>query len=268
MRLTISRLAAWAGTTPRAIRHYHRTGVLPEPARTPGGYRTYGLEDLGRLLRVRRLVELGLPLARVAEVLADADTRERLHDVLRALDADLERQETELVARRRNIRVLLDASAGEAAAELDRLRADLVAAFGRVPAVERELDVVQVIAHEAPEVVPEVVAAYRRVLEDDAARDLSARTLELFQRLAVADAAGEQVPGLEEDVARRLVGLLRHAFDGAAGPAPGEQARDHGAVDPAGDRATFEQLAVGGLTPAQRRVVERARELLAQETNA
>ncbi len=206
VHLTVGRLAAWAGTTPRAVRYYHRAGVLPEPPRTPGGYRSYGLEDLARLLRVRRLVALGLPLARVAEVLADADAPSRLRDVLQALDADLERQEREVRERRRSIRVLLDVvdgtgagAAGDAAAEVERLRADLVAAFGRGATVERELDVVEVIAHEAPEAVPQVVAAYRRLLEDDAARQVSARTLESFERLG---ATTEPDPALEEEVAQ------------------------------------------------------------------
>src|SRR4029079_5232220 len=39
--LTISRLAAYAGVTVRAVRHYHQIGLLPEPERTYSGYRTY-----------------------------------------------------------------------------------------------------------------------------------------------------------------------------------------------------------------------------------
>jgi DNA-binding transcriptional MerR regulator len=253
-RLTIGALAAWAGTTPRAVRHYHRTGVLPEPARTSGGYRSYDLADLARLLRVRRLVALGLPLARVAEVLTDGDAPDRLRDVLQALDADLERQELEVRARRRSIRVLLDGDRGNAAAEVDRLRADLVRALGGVPAVQRELDVLEVIAHEAPEAVPDMVAAYRRILDDDGARGLSARTSELFERLGAGDLAGGPVADLEEELAQALADLLRHALDGAGHPG------DPAAAD--GPHSALEQLAVGTLTPAQRRAVERARDLL------
>ena len=39
--LTISQLAAYAGVTVRAVRHYHQIGLLPEPARDNSGYRTY-----------------------------------------------------------------------------------------------------------------------------------------------------------------------------------------------------------------------------------
>ncbi len=259
-RLTIGALAAWAGTTPRAVRHYHRTGVLPEPARTSGGYRSYDLADLARLLRVRRLVALGLPLARVADVLTDGDAPDRLRDVLQALDADLERQELEVRARRRSIRVLLDGDRGNAAAEVDRLRADLVRALGGVPAVQRELDVLEVIAHEAPEAVPDMVAAYRRILDDDGARGLSARTSELFERLGAGDLAGGPVADLEEELAQALADLLRHAIGDVAADEPG-----HPSPPDASPLTVVERLAVGGLTPAQRRAVEHARHLVTTE---
>jgi DNA-binding transcriptional MerR regulator len=38
--LTISRLAAYAGVTVRALRHYHQIGLLPEPERDHSGYRS------------------------------------------------------------------------------------------------------------------------------------------------------------------------------------------------------------------------------------
>ena len=40
--LTISQLAAYAGVTVRAVRHYHQIGLLPEPERDASGYRRYG----------------------------------------------------------------------------------------------------------------------------------------------------------------------------------------------------------------------------------
>ena len=39
--LTIGQLAAYAGVTTRAVRHYHQVGLLPEPERDASGYRTY-----------------------------------------------------------------------------------------------------------------------------------------------------------------------------------------------------------------------------------
>ena len=57
--LQIGELARLAGVTPRAIRHYHHTGLLPEPTRSANGYRTYGVRALSRLVQIRRLSALG-----------------------------------------------------------------------------------------------------------------------------------------------------------------------------------------------------------------
>ena len=63
--LTISQLAAYAGVTVRAVRHYHQIGLLPEPERDHSGYRTYDAAAVVRLIRIRTLADAGVPLARV-----------------------------------------------------------------------------------------------------------------------------------------------------------------------------------------------------------
>ena len=40
--MRIGELAGLVGISTRAIRHYHRVGPLPEPARTANGYRIAG----------------------------------------------------------------------------------------------------------------------------------------------------------------------------------------------------------------------------------
>jgi DNA-binding transcriptional MerR regulator len=75
-----SELAKLAGTTVNTIRHYHRSGVLEEPDRRRNGYKQYELPDLIRLLRVRRLVELGVPLSRIKNLDADQDATLRQVD--------------------------------------------------------------------------------------------------------------------------------------------------------------------------------------------
>ncbi|MFI8566460.1 MerR family DNA-binding transcriptional regulator [Rhodococcus sp. NPDC078407] len=40
--VTIGGAAAFLGTTPRAIRHYHQIGLLPEPERGSDDRRRYG----------------------------------------------------------------------------------------------------------------------------------------------------------------------------------------------------------------------------------
>jgi len=71
--LTIGQLASYAGVTIRAVRHYHRIGLLQEPERNASGYRTYDAVAVVRLIRIRTLAEAGVPLARVRALL-DADT--------------------------------------------------------------------------------------------------------------------------------------------------------------------------------------------------
>ena len=72
--MRIGELAGFVGISTRTIRHYHRVGLLPEPARKPNGYREYSLRAAVERARVRRLTELGLSLDEVGDALAgDAD---------------------------------------------------------------------------------------------------------------------------------------------------------------------------------------------------
>jgi DNA-binding transcriptional MerR regulator len=104
--MRIGELAGLVGISTRAIRHYHRMGLLAEPARKANGYREYSLRDAVELARVRRLTELGLSLDEVGDVLADDASRD-LVEILRELDADLARQEEELRGRRARLAQLL-----------------------------------------------------------------------------------------------------------------------------------------------------------------
>jgi DNA-binding transcriptional MerR regulator len=79
-------LADLAGTTLRAVRHYHQVGLLPEPERRSNGYKQYGVAHLVRLLRIKRLVDLGFSLPRIAELGEDDD---HPVDALRTVDAEL-----------------------------------------------------------------------------------------------------------------------------------------------------------------------------------
>lgn len=44
---TIGKLSRALGIRPDTIRYYERNGLLPPPARSSAGYRTYGDADLG-----------------------------------------------------------------------------------------------------------------------------------------------------------------------------------------------------------------------------
>ncbi|WP_405062736.1 MerR family transcriptional regulator [Kribbella sp. NBC_01505] len=86
MAWSTRQVAELAGTTVKAVRHYHKLGLLTEPERTSNGYKHYGVAELTRLLRIRRLTELGLSLAQIAEL---GDTSEHPEQTLRHLDAEL-----------------------------------------------------------------------------------------------------------------------------------------------------------------------------------
>jgi DNA-binding transcriptional MerR regulator len=61
-------IADLAGNSLRAVRCYHEIGLLAEPERHPNGYKQYGVTHLLRLLRIKRLVDLGFSPAGIAEM--------------------------------------------------------------------------------------------------------------------------------------------------------------------------------------------------------
>ncbi|MER6169216.1 MerR family transcriptional regulator [Streptomyces violaceorubidus] len=88
--------AAFAGTTPRAIRHYHQIGLLPEPARGGDGRRRYGYDDMVRLLWIRKMSDAGISLDDMRAAFDEArdigDVLGRLEETLVAREADIRRQ--------------------------------------------------------------------------------------------------------------------------------------------------------------------------------
>jgi len=86
------------GVTVRALRIYERHRLI-KPLRTSAGWRAYGPDQMARLHQVLALKGLGLPLARIADLLDG-----RLND----LDAVLKLQEAALRDRRRQVERALD----------------------------------------------------------------------------------------------------------------------------------------------------------------
>ena len=68
--VTIGQVAAYAGVTIKAVRHYHQRGLLEEPPRDSSGYRRYSAQHAIDLVKIKTLAEAGVPLARVKELLA------------------------------------------------------------------------------------------------------------------------------------------------------------------------------------------------------
>jgi DNA-binding transcriptional MerR regulator len=71
---TVSQLAAAVGSSPDTLRYYEKVGLLPEPRRTPSGYRQYDDGARDRLAFIRGAQRLGLTLADVRDLLAVRDT--------------------------------------------------------------------------------------------------------------------------------------------------------------------------------------------------
>jgi DNA-binding transcriptional MerR regulator len=92
--ITIGRLAAYAGVTIKAVRHYHKRGLLEEPSRDSSGYRRYTAEHAIALLKIKTLAEAGVPLARIKELLA-ADP-DRFAAAISEIDRNLQERAREL----------------------------------------------------------------------------------------------------------------------------------------------------------------------------
>ena len=162
--LTISQLAAYAGTTVRAVRHYHQIGLLPEPARNPSGYRTYDAAAVVRLIRIRTLAGAGVPLARVQNLL-DADPEEFAAGV-EVIDDELRAEIRRLQTNRKRI---ADLAAGEHLAlppsvvgYLDRLRH--LGVDERY--IEMERDAWIMVAAQLPDTIDGVIERKHRELDD------------------------------------------------------------------------------------------------------
>ena len=68
--LTISEVAEASGLAASAIRYYESEGILPDPVRSPSGYRGYSADDVDVVRFVARLRALEFPLSAVREIVA------------------------------------------------------------------------------------------------------------------------------------------------------------------------------------------------------
>ncbi len=87
--LTIGELGQLTGTKAETIRYYERIGLLVEPGRTAGNYRTYGPEHLNRLSFVRRSRDLGFSLEQIRVLLDLSDDQDRSCAAIDAIAEDL-----------------------------------------------------------------------------------------------------------------------------------------------------------------------------------
>ncbi|MEU6990959.1 MerR family transcriptional regulator [Streptomyces sp. NPDC046465] len=101
-QVKIGDAAAFVGSTPRAIRHYHEIGLLPEPERGGDDRRRYGYEDMIRLLWIRRMADAGIALDDIRDAFptgtasAGADSGDGVAGILERVEEALAEQEAEL----------------------------------------------------------------------------------------------------------------------------------------------------------------------------
>ncbi len=104
--MRIGELAARTATTTKTIRYYESIQLLPTPARTDAGYRTYHHDSIRQLQFIRDLQLAGLDLATIGSLLTLADeppnnrhARDLAQDALHQIDdrlAQLRRLRAEL----------------------------------------------------------------------------------------------------------------------------------------------------------------------------
>ncbi|WP_129337297.1 MerR family transcriptional regulator [Cellulomonas endophytica] len=219
--LTIGQLAAYAGVTVRAVRHYHQIGLLPEPDRDPSGYRRYGAKAVVALVRIRTLTEAGVPLSEIAPLL-EAD-EETFAAAVRRIDARLREEVRRLERSRAQIARLAAGDAlvlpPEVVAYLDALRA--LGVSGRV--LEGERDGWILVAARFPEQVLTWMPGKLASLEDP-------QVVRLYRVLSqLAD--GEEIDdALLVEAADLMAGLAEEAV-AAGGDDPLGGAQDPAAFD-------------------------------------
>ncbi|GII52538.1 MerR family transcriptional regulator [Planotetraspora thailandica] len=240
--MRIGELAALVGVSTRTVRHYHHLGLLPAPVRLANGYRDYGLRDAVVLARVRRLAELGMSLDEIRDVLADDQGRD-LREVLLELDADLERQQEEIAARRARLAGLLAeadlrpdsavsretaavlrdlAAGGSAFAAADQEWLALMDSVAGPEDRERMLGLLRPFTE--PEVLGRVHALYARLDEPADAEPHDPRIPELAADLA-AHIPGEMAAAMIENVDADGGGPWLEAMAAEVAPAQAEVLR-------------------------------------------
>ena len=147
-----SELARAAGVTVRTVRHYHQVGVLPEPDRSANGYRAYGVRDLARLLRIRQLSLLGIPLEDVPSIL-DRDPEVSSDDVAAKIVADLDARISVLTRQRDSIaRLRTEGHPLDGPAEFAGTLTSVHIALDVAPdAVQTDMDLAALVKHAGDE---------------------------------------------------------------------------------------------------------------------
>ncbi|MEV0619751.1 MerR family transcriptional regulator [Nonomuraea sp. NPDC050404] len=239
MAWSTRQLAELAGSTVKTIRHYHEIGLLEMPERAANGYKQYQISHLLRLLQIRRLSDLGVPLSQIA-AMGRAD--QEPDEAIRVLDAELEATIERLNRIRAELAVIL------------RHRAPMHVPPAFAP-----------ISHDLSDAEQSMLMVYSTVFSEEAMR-------EFRQMITVRDNADDEfeaVPADADDatidrIAERMLPMIRRmreehpwanspVADSPMGAKLAENAMAHAVVE--------------FYNSAQIRVLQRINALLEQETD-
>jgi len=110
--LQVAELARRARVTPATVRYYARIGLLHPCRDDHNGYRRFDLEDLRRVVFIRKAQALGLTISDVRAILATAEQHEpvceQVIELVRDRLLEIERQCEELQAMRTRMMRVLD----------------------------------------------------------------------------------------------------------------------------------------------------------------
>ena len=101
--MRIGQLAERLGLNPKTIRYYEDIGLLPEPDRTPAGYREYDERAADLLTFIKTAQRLGITLDEIREILALRELGEQPCAYVRQV---LRRQVTQIDQRMAELRQL------------------------------------------------------------------------------------------------------------------------------------------------------------------
>jgi DNA-binding transcriptional MerR regulator len=162
--ITIGQLAAYAGVTIKAVRHYHQRGLLEEPPRDSSGYRRYSAEHAIALIKIKTLAEAGVPLARIKELLAARP--DQFVAAIGVIDRNLQARLDELIRTRERIARLSASDRLFVSAEVAEFLERLLELGVSQPSVQRERDVWILMQSVSPEQAASWIAEKRALLSD------------------------------------------------------------------------------------------------------
>ncbi|MER5486592.1 MerR family transcriptional regulator [Streptomyces sp. NPDC002812] len=291
-QVKIGDVAALVGTTPRAIRHYHDMGLIPEPVRGGDDRRRYGFQDVVRLLWIRKMADAGIALDSIRDAFTAAPptagkgegdgagaedgikvTLARLEEALAAQEAELARQRAcvqRMRAEGSRLGLLSELVAGRLrnlpAGSLRRADLDTLLVteriFGPLGAAVQASRFIALATHPELRDESDRVDAAEEALDDTVAVD-DPRVAEVAARrhafektlMAVIDASGIA----EEEAA--LLDTSEPTHPGEAGEAPEPDTTGDGGM------SAFEAVTKlpHDLSPARLRCAELAQELAARD---